>query len=68
MEFNHNHHHAAASTAQFYTRLEVIARTRLSRATIDRYIADGRLRVVRFGRSVRISESALAEFIAEASK
>ncbi len=37
---------------------------RVSRSTIEREIRARRLKVVRIGRSVRVRESALAEFVA----
>lgn len=42
---------------------EVCERTALSRSSIYRDIESGRLRAVKRGKSIRVSESALAEFI-----
>lgn len=47
-----------------YTIPEAAKLLKVSPQTVKRAIADGRLPVARFGRSVRISERALEEFVA----
>ena len=46
-------------------RLEhVIDRTQLSRASLYKYMAEGRLKSLKIGRSRRVTPEALADFIA----
>jgi excisionase family DNA binding protein len=51
------------ATPQLLRINEVCERTALSRSSIYRDIESGRLRAVKRGKSIRVSESALAEFI-----
>lgn len=50
----------------FLTVAEVAAVMRLSRATVYRLMRDHEIMAVRFGRSYRIPEAAVAEYIARA--
>ncbi|MEX1230749.1 MAG: excisionase family DNA-binding protein [Planctomycetaceae bacterium] len=47
-----------------WTRFQAAKRLNVSLRYLDALIADGRLRVTRIGRAVRITESALLDFIA----
>jgi excisionase family DNA binding protein len=49
---------------QLLTIPEVAERLRLSRRTVENLIHDGELRTVRFGRSVRVTERAIAQLVA----
>jgi len=51
----------------FLTVAEVAAAMRLSRATVYRLMRDQEIAAVRFGRSYRIPEAAVAEYMARAS-
>jgi excisionase family DNA binding protein len=51
---------------KLYKLQEFMARTGLSRATAYREIANGRLKVARIGRSVRISEAEICRYIMSA--
>lgn len=44
---------------------EAAEQLRLSRTTIERFVASGELKSLKIGRSVRISEQAIEEFLAE---
>jgi excisionase family DNA binding protein len=48
---------------RFLTVAEVAYLTRLSKATVYRFVRDGRIRAVRFGRSYRVTEAAVDEYI-----
>lgn len=50
----------------FLTVAEVAAAMRLSKATIYRLVQAQELSAVRFGRSYRVSEEAVADYIAKA--
>lgn len=52
--------------SDFLTVAEVAAAMRLSRATVYRLMRDHELQAVRFGRTYRIPEAAVAEYIARA--
>lgn len=54
----------AAAAVQLLTVRDVAGRLALSQRTVQGYIARGELRVVRFGRAVRVTERELAVFIA----
>jgi excisionase family DNA binding protein len=47
-------------TEPMYTPAELAALTKTSLRTVRRWIANGELEVIRFGRSVRIEQSAYA--------
>ncbi len=49
---------------QLLTLAQVAQRLALSRRTVQRLIAAGELRAVRFGRAVRVTERELAAFVA----
>lgn len=49
---------------KLYKLQEFILRTGLSRSTAYREIANGRLKVARIGRSVRVSEAEICRYIA----
>jgi len=51
------------TSAKLYKLHEFILRTGLSRSTAYREIANGRLKVARIGRSVRISEAEICRYI-----
>jgi excisionase family DNA binding protein len=51
-------------TPQLLKINDVCVRTSLSRSTIYREIESGRLRAVKRGKSIRVTETALADFIA----
>ena len=46
----------------YYTVAQVAERLKVSQRSVRRWIADGRLSVHRFGRTVRIAETDLLEF------
>jgi excisionase family DNA binding protein len=48
-----------------HRRTEFADRLQISVVTLDRFIKDGRIRAVRFGRSVRIPESEAQRIAAE---
>lgn len=48
---------------RFYTVAEVAQRLRVTEKTVRNHIRDGRLRVSRVGRSVRIDDGALREYL-----
>jgi excisionase family DNA binding protein len=50
-------------TPQLLRINEVCERTALSRSSVYREIESGRLRAVKRGKSIRVTESALADFI-----
>jgi len=50
---------------QLITLAQVAERLQLGHTSVDLLVRQGKLRVVRFGRAVRVSESALADCIAE---
>lgn len=52
---------------RFLTVAEVAYLTRLSKATVYRFVRDGRIRAVRFGRSYRVTEAAVDEYIHKAA-
>jgi excisionase family DNA binding protein len=52
-----------AEQRQFYTVEEVATMLRVSKETIRRLIAEGRLEGVRVGHQVRISKDALDKFL-----
>ncbi len=53
------------TTTELYTIKEVASRLKVSKSTLGRYIKDGKLEVMRFeGKTVRISEDAIAAFLA----
>lgn len=52
--------------SKFLTVAEVAAAMRLSRATVYRLMRDEEIPAVRFGRSYRIAEAAVADYIAHA--
>lgn len=54
---------AAAATVRLYSIDETVMLLSSSRPTINRLIASGILPTVKIGRSVRIAESALFDFI-----
>lgn len=51
---------------RFLTVAEVAYLTRLSKATVYRLVRAGRIPAVRFGRSYRVTEAAVHEYIAGA--
>ena len=51
----------------FLTVAEVAAAMRLSRATVYRLMKDHEIQAVRFGRTYRIPETAVADYIARAA-
>jgi excisionase family DNA binding protein len=51
------------TTPQLHKLATVSARTGLGRTTLYQLITEGRLKVVRVGRAVRVKESDLADFI-----
>ncbi len=53
-------------TGKFLTVAEVAATVRLSKMSVYRLIHSGQLEAVQFGRSFRISEQALDEYLARA--
>ncbi|MET1087447.1 MAG: helix-turn-helix domain-containing protein [Arthrobacter sp.] len=53
-------------TPRFLTVAEVAYLTRLSRATVYRLVQAQKISALRFGRSYRVTEAALDEFIAGA--
>jgi len=50
---------------KFYTVAEVAAQTRVSKMTVYRLVHSGELEAVRVGRSFRVSEKALREYLAK---
>jgi excisionase family DNA binding protein len=52
---------------RFLTVAEVAYLTRLSKATVYRLVRTGRIPAVRFGRSYRVTEAAVDEYIDSAS-
>ena len=54
-------------SSRFLTVAEVAYLTRLSRATVYRLVRAGRIRAVRFGRSYRVTEAAVDEYIDKAT-
>lgn len=52
---------------RFLTVAEVAYMTRLSKATVYRLVRAGRIRAVRFGRSYRVTEAAVDEYINNAA-
>ncbi len=52
---------------QFFTPAEVAKLLKISRALSYRLIAEGQIACIRFGRTVRISQAGLEEFIARHS-
>lgn len=56
------------SDSPLLTVPEAAAHLRVSRRTLERLIADGRVRPVRIGRRVLVTERELAAYIAAASK
>lgn len=53
---------------QLFRLDEVEITTRRKVVTLRKDIRDGRLRVIRIGRQVRVSESALVEFLSQAAQ
>lgn len=54
-------------STRFLTVAEVAYLTRLSKATVYRFVRAGRIRAVRFGRSYRVTEAAVDEYIDNAA-
>lgn len=54
-------------TPRFLTVAEVAYLTRLSKATVYRLVRAGQIPAVRFGRSYRVSEAAVDEYIGRAA-
>lgn len=52
---------------RFMTVAEVAYMTRLSKATVYRLVRAGRIKAVRFGRSYRVTEAAVDEYIDQAA-
>jgi len=57
---------ASRPESQFLTIAEVAEMTRLSRTTVYRLVQRRELQAVRFGRSYRVSEKAVRDFILSA--
>ncbi len=54
-------------SSRFLTVAEVAYLTRLSKATVYRFVRAGRIRAVRFGRSYRVTAAAVDEYIDNAA-
>ncbi|MET1088932.1 MAG: helix-turn-helix domain-containing protein [Arthrobacter sp.] len=54
-------------STRFLTVAEVAQLTRLSKATVYRLVRAGRIPAVRFGRSYRVTEAAVHEYITKAA-
>jgi excisionase family DNA binding protein len=50
--------------AELYTLVEVAEKLRVSRRTVERLVAAGRIRVIRIGRRVLVTDRELEAFIA----
>src|SRR5579862_1073982 len=55
----------AMPAAQLITLAQVAERLQLGHTSVDLLVRRGKLRVVRFGRAVRVTEAALADCVAE---
>jgi excisionase family DNA binding protein len=51
------------STGQLYTVAEVAAMMRVSKMTVYRLVQSGAIRSIRFGRSYRVPQSAVREYL-----
>jgi excisionase family DNA binding protein len=55
---------AVSDPVHLLTIPQVAERLALSRRSVEKLIHDGELRTVRFGRSVRVTEAAVAQLVA----
>ncbi|MDQ0736961.1 helix-turn-helix domain-containing protein [Arthrobacter agilis] len=53
----------SASTGQLYTVAEVAAMMRVSKMTVYRMVQSGTIHSIRFGRSYRVPQSAVRDYI-----
>lgn len=58
---------AGSTSTRFLTVAEVAEMCRVSRMTVYRWVHAGELPAVRFGKSFRVPEAAITQFMAEAA-
>ncbi|MFC3298148.1 helix-turn-helix domain-containing protein [Arthrobacter agilis] len=56
------------STGQLYTVAEVAAMMRVSKMTVYRLVQSGTIQSIRFGRSYRVPQSAVRDYLDSANK
>lgn len=65
MPYKASRYWAMASSVKFFTVAEVAAQIRVSKMTVYRLVHNGHLEAVRVGRSFRVSEQALEDYLAK---